>query len=161
MEPTRGADHGEVDDARRRELEEWRERETRITDALYEAALRAQAEIDAHFFEYQRRTAERERERLRGVPASCKAILALRVPTAREAAGQDCAVCLDGFEEGDEIRTMPCSHHFHQFCIYTWLSSCGACPCCRFRLPSEEQQRLLDEQEAAVQAGAGVAATAD
>uniref|UniRef100_A0A0A8Z1W2 Uncharacterized protein n=1 Tax=Arundo donax TaxID=35708 RepID=A0A0A8Z1W2_ARUDO len=39
-----------------------------------------------------------------------------------------------------------------------WLRASGACPCCRFKLPTEDEQRLLEEQEAAAQAGAGVTA---
>ncbi|TVT99605.1 hypothetical protein EJB05_55035, partial [Eragrostis curvula] len=94
---------------------------------------------------------ERQNQCFRGVPASVKAILSLREPTVGEAAGlqDDCPVCLDEFKEGDTLRVMPCSHCFHIRCIYKWLRASGVCPCCRFKLPTEDEQQLLDEQEAA------------
>ncbi|OEL29324.1 hypothetical protein BAE44_0009657 [Dichanthelium oligosanthes] len=71
-----------------------------------------------------------------------------------ETAGQDCAVCLHRLSEGDRrVRMMPCSHAFHQPCIFNWLKVNGTCPCCRFKLPTDEEQRLLDEQEAATTDG--------
>ncbi|GJN28344.1 hypothetical protein PR202_gb16454 [Eleusine coracana subsp. coracana] len=74
----------------------------------------------------------------------------LREPNLTEAAaaGQNCAVCLEDLEEGNTLRVMPCSHCFHTRCIYKWLRASCVCPCCRFKLPSEEEQRILDEREA-------------
>ena len=61
-----------------------------------------------------------------------------------------CAVCLEDLEGGDDdkLRAMPCSHCFHQRCIFRWLRVSRVCPCCRFPLPSADEQRLLvlDEQ---------------
>uniref|UniRef100_A0A453HRK6 RING-type domain-containing protein n=1 Tax=Aegilops tauschii subsp. strangulata TaxID=200361 RepID=A0A453HRK6_AEGTS len=83
-------------------------------------------------------------------PASDEAIAALRVPAAGEMREDGCAVCLEDFEGGgdDKLRAMPCSHCFHQRCIFRWLSVSRVCPCCRFPLPSADEQRLLvlDEQ---------------
>jgi hypothetical protein len=42
-----------------------------------------------------------------------------------------CLICLGDFEEGEEIRQLPCSckHVFHKNCIDTWLSEHGSfCP---------------------------------
>lgn len=50
-------------------------------------------------------------------------------------AGSDCVtchICLDDFEHGDDLRTLPCCHSFHMRCVDVWLtekSSC--CPVCR------------------------------
>ncbi|KAL5973912.1 hypothetical protein ACLOJK_030571 [Asimina triloba] len=44
----------------------------------------------------------------------------------------DCAVCLDGFREGDRCRLLPsCSHAFHAACVDIWLARVPACPICR------------------------------
>jgi len=50
-----------------------------------------------------------------------------------------CAICLDAFADGDEIRVLDCDHCFHKFCIDTWLLGAlseestytSGCPTCR------------------------------
>ena len=52
-------------------------------------------------------------------------------------AGEDpsCSVCIDQFEEGEIIKTMPtCQHVFHKDCIDEWLSQHSTCPNCRASL---------------------------
>jgi len=40
-----------------------------------------------------------------------------------------CGVCLVAFSGGDELRVLPCDHHFHRECIDHWLLNCStACP---------------------------------
>ncbi|WVZ55539.1 hypothetical protein U9M48_006186 [Paspalum notatum var. saurae] len=57
----------------------------------------------------------------------------------------DCAICLTSLllvhpssssEDPDPIRAMPCSHAFHQRCIFQWLSRNAICPLCRHALPT-------------------------
>ncbi|RCV09832.1 hypothetical protein SETIT_2G061300v2 [Setaria italica] len=73
--------------------------------------------------------------------ASSKAILALPVPKFSEtAAEQGCAVCGQRFQEGDKVRMMPCSHSFHQSCIFKRLLGNRVCPCCRFTMPAADEQ---------------------
>ncbi|GFY87375.1 RING/U-box superfamily protein [Actinidia rufa] len=46
--------------------------------------------------------------------------------------GTDCSVCLNEFEEDENLRLLPkCSHAFHIACIDTWLTSHKNCPLCR------------------------------
>ncbi|KAL6642229.1 hypothetical protein ACP70R_020410 [Stipagrostis hirtigluma subsp. patula] len=77
----------------------------------------------------------------RGVPASGEAIVALPETTAGdgEAGEEGCAVCQEAYEAGDTLRTMPCSHGFHESCIFSWLSVSRLCPLCRFALPEETE----------------------
>ena len=43
-----------------------------------------------------------------------------------------CSVCIDAFEEGDQLRTLPvCGHAFHKDCIDEWLKLHTTCPNCR------------------------------
>ncbi|KAG0046986.1 E3 ubiquitin-protein ligase rnf13 [Gryganskiella cystojenkinii] len=49
-----------------------------------------------------------------------------------------CAVCLEEFASGEEIRTLPCHHEFHCECIDPWLTrKSSTCPLCKFEcMPS-------------------------
>ena len=52
-------------------------------------------------------------------------------------AGEDpsCSVCIEQFEDGDVIKTMPtCQHVFHKECIDEWLAQHSTCPNCRASL---------------------------
>ncbi|KAF9582073.1 hypothetical protein BGW38_000682 [Lunasporangiospora selenospora] len=53
-----------------------------------------------------------------------------------------CAVCLDDFTEGEEIRTLPCSHEFHCECIDPWLTrKSSTCPLCKYDcLPISQEE---------------------
>lgn len=42
-----------------------------------------------------------------------------------------CSVCLENFEAGEEVRTLPCGHYFHDHCIDEWLVLNRTCPLCR------------------------------
>nr|GMD75349.1 E3 ubiquitin-protein ligase RLIM-like [Ipomoea batatas] len=43
-----------------------------------------------------------------------------------------CNICLADYEEGDEIRVLPCHHEFHMQCVDKWLKEIhGVCPLCR------------------------------
>ena len=50
-----------------------------------------------------------------------------------------CAICLDPFADGDELRTLNCCHCYHRRCIDLWLLGCMSdeatvtnnCPQCR------------------------------
>ncbi|KAJ1298275.1 hypothetical protein BS78_01G441000 [Paspalum vaginatum] len=66
----------------------------------------------------------------------------------------ECAICLQDFhaEDLDKIRVMPmpCSHAFHEKCIFEWLGRNGVCPLCRLPLPiieKEEELKVEEEEE--------------
>ncbi|XP_010676682.2 uncharacterized protein LOC104892442 isoform X1 [Beta vulgaris subsp. vulgaris] len=43
-----------------------------------------------------------------------------------------CYICLVEYEEGDEMRILPCHHEFHKKCIDKWLKEIHrVCPLCR------------------------------
>ena len=44
----------------------------------------------------------------------------------------ECPVCADEFEAGDQIVTLPdCRHTFHAACVFQWLELQSNCPMCR------------------------------
>ena len=46
--------------------------------------------------------------------------------------GSDCAVCLQPFAAGDELRRLPaCGHALHRDCLGSWLARSACCPLCR------------------------------
>ncbi|OMO93613.1 Zinc finger, RING-type [Corchorus olitorius] len=51
----------------------------------------------------------------------------------------ECAICLQEFQVGAEVRRMPCQgnswHIFHQYCLAKWLQTSRTCPLCRHPLP--------------------------
>ncbi|KAF5322555.1 hypothetical protein D9619_001774 [Psilocybe cf. subviscida] len=55
--------------------------------------------------------------------------------TALDSIGRDtCPICIVDFEEGDDIRVLPCEgkHCFHQACVDPWLLKLSSsCPICR------------------------------
>ncbi|KAE8668295.1 RNF181 protein [Hibiscus syriacus] len=60
-----------------------------------------------------------------------------------------CAVCMDDFEEGIEGKRMPCEHLYHKDCILPWLELHNSCPVCRYELPTDDpdyERRVRGEQ---------------
>ena len=45
---------------------------------------------------------------------------------------QECCICLSTYEDGAELRELPCSHHFHCACVDKWLHLHATCPLCKF-----------------------------
>jgi hypothetical protein len=72
-----------------------------------------------------------------------------------------CAVCQSEWEEGDEVRVLPCGHQFHTGCVDRWLGQHKACcPLCKADVcPSAEAGRGEGRQRGAQRAAVGAAAT--
>uniref|UniRef100_A0A8C9FQ95 RING-type E3 ubiquitin transferase n=1 Tax=Pavo cristatus TaxID=9049 RepID=A0A8C9FQ95_PAVCR len=45
-----------------------------------------------------------------------------------------CAICLEEFTEGQELRIISCSHEFHRECVDPWLQQHHTCPLCMFNI---------------------------
>merc|ERR1719401_120073 len=48
-----------------------------------------------------------------------------------ESQQRQCSVCLEQFQEGEELRLLPCFHKYHRACIDQWFQNSPACPMCK------------------------------
>ncbi|KAH0850361.1 LOW QUALITY PROTEIN: hypothetical protein HID58_095603 [Brassica napus] len=75
--------------------------------------------------------AARRSEPLRTPPASKSAVDALpTVKVTMRSEMNQCAVCMDEFEDGVGVKEMPCGHD----CLIPWLRMRNTCPVCRHEL---------------------------
>lgn len=52
----------------------------------------------------------------------------------------DCTICLEPFQEDDQVRGLSCGHVFHEECIDPWLTNRrGCCPTCKHEFIQEEE----------------------
>ncbi|OEL33099.1 E3 ubiquitin-protein ligase [Dichanthelium oligosanthes] len=57
-----------------------------------------------------------------------------RVEHILSAEDAECCICLCPYEDGAELRELPCNHHFHCSCIDKWLHINATCPLCKFNI---------------------------
>ena len=64
---------------------------------------------------------------------------------------ETCAVCLEDYEDGEELRGLVCGHQFHQPCVDPWLMTKRAnCPVCKHVIrppPSDTHSQEEEEEE--------------
>ncbi|KMZ65302.1 RING finger protein [Zostera marina] len=52
----------------------------------------------------------------------------------------ECCVCLTPYEDGVEVHSLPCNHHFHSTCIVKWLRINAICPLCKYNILKGSEQ---------------------
>lgn len=58
-----------------------------------------------------------------------------------------CVVCQNSFEEGEQVRMLPCRHVFHRRCFDGWLHHDKFnCPLCRSPLFSDDRVALTERR---------------
>ncbi|XP_024992853.1 E3 ubiquitin-protein ligase At1g63170-like [Cynara cardunculus var. scolymus] len=57
----------------------------------------------------------------------------------------ECCICLCTYDDGTELRELPCCHHFHTPCIDKWLYINATCPLCKFNILKNGNQSGSDE----------------
>ncbi|KAK8626052.1 hypothetical protein V6N13_133704 [Hibiscus sabdariffa] len=46
----------------------------------------------------------------------------------------ECCICLSAYDDGVELRELPCGHHFHCACVDKWLCINATCPLCKYNI---------------------------
>ncbi|XP_062145812.1 E3 ubiquitin-protein ligase At1g12760-like isoform X2 [Alnus glutinosa] len=46
----------------------------------------------------------------------------------------ECCICLSAYDDGVELRELPCGHHFHCACVDKWLYINATCPLCKYNI---------------------------
>ncbi|KAK6920184.1 Zinc finger, RING-type [Dillenia turbinata] len=57
----------------------------------------------------------------------------------------ECCICLSAYDDGAELRELPCHHHFHCACIDKWLYINATCPLCKFNILKSGSEGSCDE----------------
>ncbi|XAR53176.1 hypothetical protein NMG60_11021614 [Bertholletia excelsa] len=69
---------------------------------------------------------------LAGVMTECDTEKAIEHVVSLEDA--ECCICLCTYDDGAELRKLPCSHHFHCTCVDKWLLINATCPLCKYNI---------------------------
>ncbi|KAF5729962.1 E3 ubiquitin-protein ligase [Tripterygium wilfordii] len=80
------------------------------------------------------------RESIGGIMTEC----GTDAPFERSLSPEDveCCICLSAYDDGIELRELPCHHHFHCACVDKWLYLNATCPLCKYNiLKSSSQDR--------------------
>ncbi|KAJ8450188.1 hypothetical protein Cgig2_033382 [Carnegiea gigantea] len=81
--------------------------------------------------EYEKQNGEIQ-ESFGGIMTECNS----ETPAERVLSLEDarCCICLSAYDDGDELRELPCRHHFHSACIDKWLHMNATCPLCKYNI---------------------------
>ncbi|KAF9547784.1 hypothetical protein EC957_007730 [Mortierella hygrophila] len=88
----------------------------------------------SHPHEQRRRTrsSRRRKTRTKEDKTLTEAKKKEKLPFANANAQTMCSICLAEYEVGEQVRTLPCYHQYHQGCIDPWLLNVAAlCPICK------------------------------
>lgn len=87
-----------------------------------------------------------QREAEAGNPARSSDIAALPTHVVKDGDNMGeqtkCTICLESFGDGDELKTLPCLHIYHQKCIEQWLGTDNSCPVCKTPIGNALRQRV-------------------
>mmetsp|Transcript_12663 Transcript_12663/g.12757 ORF Transcript_12663/g.12757 Transcript_12663/m.12757 type:complete len:425 (-) Transcript_12663:13-1287(-) len=72
--------------------------------------------------------------RVRAAPRDLVETFPIREIRQNEEGLDKCTVCYCEYEPGDKIKTLPCSHFYHDFCIDQWLNRSNVCPLCKYKI---------------------------
>lgn len=69
----------------------------------------------------------------------------------------ECCICLSPYDDGTELRVLPCLHHFHCTCIDKWLRTKPTCPLCKYDIVNgrETPENFTTVESSTVETGDG------
>lgn len=87
-------------------------------------------------FKFQRKSNEKLADNTQGpvggIMIECQADSPIEHVLADEDA--ECCICLSAYDDGAELRQLPCGHHFHCICVDKWLHINATCPLCKYNI---------------------------
>ncbi|XAR63105.1 hypothetical protein NMG60_11022930 [Bertholletia excelsa] len=92
--------------------------------------------------EFQKQSGEIQ-ESFGGIMTECDTDMPIEHVLSLEDA--ECCICLCPYDDGTELRELPCGHHFHCSCIDKWLYINATCPLCKFNILKNGNQSSSDE----------------
>jgi hypothetical protein len=54
---------------------------------------------------------------------------------------RNCLICMENFQNEEEILALPCAHLFHRECLIGWLEKQNTCPICKFEITYNNIQK--------------------
>ncbi|ESR53802.1 E3 ubiquitin-protein ligase [Citrus sinensis] len=57
----------------------------------------------------------------------------------------ECCICLSAYDDGVELRELPCGHHFHCACVDKWLYINATCPLCKYNILKSSSNQDREE----------------
>mmetsp|Transcript_42459 Transcript_42459/g.76295 ORF Transcript_42459/g.76295 Transcript_42459/m.76295 type:complete len:352 (+) Transcript_42459:103-1158(+) len=67
-------------------------------------------------------------------------------PKGSDEDNSKCMVCMEHFEQGEALRSLPCLHRYHQSCIDEWLMRSPECPICKHDITVMPQPLQTSDQ---------------
>ncbi|KAJ8368363.1 hypothetical protein SKAU_G00083910 [Synaphobranchus kaupii] len=103
----------------------FRCRSKRSWDSVHQQTLRAVSHLETRRYSSQRHPGSR---RLRGDLGA----------GAGSSPAPACAICLEDFLDGEDLRIISCAHEFHKECVDPWLLQHRTCPLCMHNIMGKE-----------------------
>ena len=59
-----------------------------------------------------------------------------------------CLICLEYYEDQENVKTLPCMHYFHKVCIENWFNRGRTCPVCKWDITKQPDSSSFEVAEA-------------